>query len=265
MKFALHLFLICLCFILIACGRKSSGAGVVRENLPLEPEGIFSATIHPVNQNLSKKLKGAITITKYGDYFNVRIKLQNAPTSVHMQGLYAGDTCPNEDSNGDGYVDANEAKKNIQHMLIPFDDDLSGWEAGNNIFPVNSYTYERSTSFALMRSDLNKKDRNLQLEGKVVVIHGVSVTDSLPDPLSVPIGCGILTHASYEPDEPNEEPETSPVRVRPRDEPDYEPEVEYPEPEVERPRGFWGRWGDRLERWWNRLGGWRRGEDDEKP
>ena len=248
-------------FFMNGCGKSSSGAGIKRENYPLEPEGIFSATLYSVNKNILKNIKGAATVTKYGDYFDVRVKLKDGPHVRHTQGLYAGITCPNEDTNQDGYIDLNEATKDIGHMVIPFDGDLSGQVAGNDYYPNNSYNYERTTSYALMLSDLPKKDRNLQLEGKGIVIHGAAETNLVSDPSSIPIACGILKYELYEP-EP--EPETSPIRIRPKPEPDY-PEVEIPGPEVERPRGFWRRFGNRLERWWDRLGGWRRRGNSGKP
>lgn len=271
MKAALLLTFIFISLCMIACGKKKSGAEVGKlPQISFEPEGIYSATIYPINTKLAANLKGVVTISKYGDYLDVRIKVKNGPSGTHMQGLYAGEACPYEDSNGDGYIDIIEAGKNINRMLIPFDGDISAQTLGNDYFPSNNYAYERSTSYALMLSDLKPKDRSFHLEGRAIVIHGVPESHSLPDSVStsgehsrqksIPIACGVLSHVAYEPEE---EAETTPIRVRPRPHPDrpYEPG---PVPEPHRPRTYWERMRDRLERWWNRLGGgWRRGRHDE--
>lgn len=270
MKAVLLLTFIVISIFISACGKSKSGAGLVVQKTPLEEEGIFSATMYSVNQKLSTNLSGVVTLSKYGDYLDVRIKLKNGPGGIHMQGLYTGEACPYEDSNGDGFIDIKEAEKNIQRMLIPFDGDISGQSIGSDYFPSDNYAYERSTSYGLMLSDLKPKDRNLKLEGRVIVIHGVAETHSLPDTLStvgqhsrqksVPIACGVLSHVTIDPRE--EESETTPIRVRPRPRPDR-PIEPMPIPEVERPRSLWQRLRDRLERWWNRMGGWRRGRHDE--
>ena len=271
MKVVLHLTFIVTALFASACGKKESGGDEGGQpQIFLEPEGIYSAKIYPVNQKIGINLNGNVTISKYGDLLSVRIKLKNAPKGTHMQGLYTGDACPYEDLNSDGYVDIKEAEKNIKRMLIPFDGDISGQIIGNEYYPSNNYAYERSTSYGLMLSDLEKKDRNLELEGRIIVIHGVDESHSLPDTVStyeehsrqksIPIACGILSYLTVEPEEG---PDTGPVIIRPRPGPDrpYEPE---PIPEVKPPRTYWERMRDRLERWWRRLGGgWRRGHDDQ--
>ncbi len=90
------------------------------------------------------------------------------------------------------------------------------------------------------------------------MIHGENNSKTYP------IACGILSQVTYDPNEPD--PDTTPIRVRPRPRPRPRqeiPDVHYPEPEPERPRSRWGRFRDRLERWWGRIGGWRHGGDDD--
>jgi hypothetical protein len=271
MKVVLPLTFILIAFYASACGKKKSGGGEGEQpQITFEPEGIFSAKLFTVNQKIGTNLNGNVTISKYGDNLSVRIKLKNGPKGMHMQGLYTGDACPYEDLNGDGYIDIKESEKNIKRMLIPFDGDISGRAIGNEYYPSNNYAYERSTSYGLMISDLKKKDQNLQLQGRIIVIHGVDESHTLPGTVStnrehscqksIPIACGILSYVTVEPEEV---PDTGPVIIRPTPRPDrpYDPE---PIPEVHPPRTYWERMRDRLERWWRRLGGgWSRGHDDQ--
>ena len=267
MKRFLLLTILSIPLLLISCGKKKSGgARQVAQPLPLEPEGIFSATLYSVNKKVSDKLNGQVTISKYGDFLNVRIKIKDAPTGTHLQGLYTGEACPYEDVNADGYVDIKEAEKFIRRMLIPFDGDIGSLALGNEFYPTDDYKYERTASYGLMLSDLQPDERNISLEGKVVVIHGVAETELLPSTLAtagvdtpqktIPIACGVLSHVTYDPGEDVEElpePDVTPITVSPGD--DTDPSAE-PWPDEDRPRtGRWGRFRDRLERWWRRIVG----------
>lgn len=257
--------------LLCACGQKSSGDGKKPQEQTFEEEGIFSTNLIAINEKYSKNLKSVVTISKFGDDFNVRIKFRNGPSGIHMQGLYSGQSCPFVDSNGDGVIDVSESENYIGKMVIPFDGDISGQDPGSDYYPSSQrYNYDRSTSFSLVTFDLSPDDRNLRLEGRVVVISGIPDSSSVPDTLSrggyespqkaVPIACGILTATTMEPEEDSSSDDDYKPEPRPRpdndDDDEYKPE---PEPEVEARPSIWRRIGSRIERWWNRIGGWFRG------
>lgn len=230
--------------LLISCGKKpNSKAHDDPGYEPLEPEGIYSARLQSLNHS---NIKGAVTITKYGDNLNVRVSLKNASEGMHVQGLHAGESCPWEDTNNDQVIDLREAESSAGKLLVPFDDDLRSWEEGCEFFPSGNYDYERSTSYSLMLANLNKnrRQRHLKLQGRVVMIRGKG------DQKDLPIACGMLALSS-DYDEP-QEPRRSPVRVKPP--PRVEPAPE-PTPPPEEPRTRWQRFRDRLERWWNRWFG----------
>lgn len=275
------LIILIFCSLLItSCGKKKSGGGSAAPQSAQEAEGIYSATIYPLNGNLAANMTGAVTITKYGDDFNVRVKMRKAPSGMHMQALYSGTLCPDTDSNNDAYIDIQESQARIGKVLVPFDGELRSHDEGSDYYPTNSYAYERSTSFSVMMSDSNLKKEKLTLEGKVVVIHGIAESHALPSSVAnmggyssqkmIPIGCGILTYLTEIPtDEPDEEIPANPRPRRPRE--DEQPEIPYepkpPEEEHHR-EGRWGRMRDRLDRWWDRI--WRRGrghddQGDDKP
>ncbi len=277
-------FLIALLFF-SSCGKSKSGDKVSRPSFEIQPEGIYSTNLLPVNNALSDQVKGIVTVSKYGDDLNVRVSLKNPPKGLHVQGIYSGVACPEEDLNGDGYIDIKEAQKSAGQMLMPFDGDLSGQVEGNDYYPTDSYKYERSTSYQLVLSDLRRRDfkiedmvklkeNTLKLEGRVVVVLGVSENQKLPETVAtlgtkspqrtIPIACGILSFVP-EGSEPDYDPlPTSPIHVRPRPHHDDTPTVD-PVPQLpENNNGrFWHRLRNRLERWWNRLGRWWRGENDQ--
>ena len=261
--------LISVFLLLCACGKKSSSTGNKQQEQTIEEEGIFSSNLIAINEKYSKDLNSIVTISKYGDDFNVRIKFRKGPSGIHMQGLYSGESCPFVDLNGDDVIDINEAQSNIGEMVIPFDGDISGQVLGSDYFPQNSsYDYDRSASFSLMTSDLGPEDRNIKLEGRVVVISGIPDSSSVPDTLSrggyespqkaIPIACGILTATTMEP-EPEEDTWTEDSDQTPSPRPDNEDDEYKPEPEVEARPSVWRRIGNRIGRWWNRIGGLFRG------
>ncbi|HXH74714.1 MAG TPA: hypothetical protein VNJ08_07095 [Bacteriovoracaceae bacterium] len=255
MKHILQFTLILLFLLLVGCGKKKSGGGgaVIGQQVADQPEGIYIANLYSVNDELSSDVNSRVTISKYGDDFKVRVKFRNGPAGIHMQGLYSGHSCPRDDSNDDGLIDMAEAAKNIGTEIIPFDGDLSGRIIGNDFYPTTEdYDYERSASYSLMLSDLDTKHKNLELDGKVIVISAAVEQDK-----NIPIACGILRFSSKDPVE-EDEPEVTPIRVRPEPRPETEDDIVIlpePEPEVERRPSVWSRVRDRLGRWWRRLRG----------
>ena len=238
MKTIFFFMLILLPLVFSGCGKAPQSPKPEQE---VEEEGIFAATLYPVNQRISPNLKSVATISKFGDDFRVKIKFRNGSSSVHVQGLYSGYTCPYDDTDGNGSISMAEAQKHVGKILIPFDGDLSGRSLGSGTYPSSSgYVYERSASYGLMISDLPPEDQNLHLQDKVILI---SDNDK-------PVACGTLSSVLVEPEDIPD-----PIRVRPRPHPapTYQP---MPQPEYHPPhRTSWRRFRDRLGRWWRRIRG----------
>ena len=248
MKVSLLLTLIFSTLFISACGKKLSDKKPQPQIDSIEPEGIYSATLTPINYQSGKKQ--TVIITKYGDEFRVKVKFRSGPEGMHRQGLYSGTVCPHPDTNGDGYIDMAESETLTGQLIIPFDGDLSASDLGNGNFPHSTaYDYENSTSYYLMQTGLPHGHRNLQIQGKIVLIQGMKEGELLP------IACGILSQSVIT---PNEEPE--PPRVRPRPTRPYRPpEVEPKPPEPPRRRTLWERIRDRVGGWWSRVRGEGRG------
>lgn len=243
--------------LLLSCGKgasdKDDGA-----NQEVLLEGTYSAILFPVNEKVTNIINGEAQISRYGDQFSVNVNLKNAPRGDHKQQLHIGTACPDKghDRNGDGYIDMSESRLYLGDVLIPFDDDLSGYHLGSGFTPNGSYRYSRSASFYLMLSDLDIDERDFFIESRVVSIYGNSPVGE------VPIACGVLKKISDTPTTGQWEEETpaprrpsprQPPRPRPRPEPDIDIEPAPPRNPTwwERMRQRWQNWRERTRDWWN--------------
>lgn len=255
-----NVYLLILLLFFLSCG-KSARDNDESESLEEFPEGTYSANLIPVNGKVSTQVNGEVLISRYGDQFIVKVHLKNAPAGLHKQQLHSGITCPSaeHDTNGDGYVDMGESRQYLGDVILPFDGDLSSYHLGSDFTPSGSYRYSRSTSYYLMFSDLDIKEQDLPIEGRVVSIFGISPVGELP------IACGVLKKISDGPLPEGEWEEgssstsrsTGTGRVRPRPKP---PEPEYETPSEPAPssswwqrmRERWRNWRSRARDWWNR-------------
>lgn len=245
------------------------------------PDGTYTAIFMPVNSKISSSVFGKVEVRKYGDHFQVDVRLKDAPRGSYRQYLHTGTWCPkmNQDLNGDGYLDGYEARLQAGYIIVPFDGDLSAQNSGGNYVLAGSYTYNKSTSYHLMLSDLHLpddvvndamiklKERELPLERRVVMIY--AVRKNLPSSVvgtEVPIACGILTLSSeypspsedsWETDSGNPDPGPRPrPRPRPRPQPEPRPEPD-PSPDPDSDDNTNDSWWDWVRNRWNR---WRRGD-----
>lgn len=170
----------------------NNGSGEGKEELGLV--GTYSVDFDSFNSDLSGYILATGKFEVMGDLFSSTIDLRYAnPMVTHYQFIYEGTECPSlkHDTNDDGYIDPIEASKILGKVLIPLDNDLNSQLGGLNTFPMtshfNSYLYTREGSLSSLESDLKAPDLNLRdglkklapgeelkLEGKVVVIHGIS-------------------------------------------------------------------------------------------
>lgn len=269
-------------FILLSCGKEAreDSEEEIRES-NISNDGTYSARLVSVNGRISNEIYGDVRIHKFGDEFQVNVRVRNAPRGARFrQYLHTGSFCPkmNQDTNADGYIDAYEARSQAGHIIVPFDDDLSSQLAGGDLLLQGNYNYTKSTSYHLMLSDLHRTDditndamvkltdRDLPLERKTVLIYIVG--RSFPSTVTgseVPVACGILTRISEYPQPPDDEYQTDTdgterrptprprPRPRPRPQPDNNEDTSTtPAPEEpQRPRTWW----ERVIDWWLRRTG----------
>lgn len=229
--------------LITSCGKdsdkKDSKYFEARNNEPQEEQivypsdgsniqGKYIARFTTLNPHVNGTLPGSVTFFRDKDKVMVYLRLfAGYPKAWHPQKIYEGTRCPTiaDDTNGDGYIDINEAEAVLGKILIPLDADISSQRSGRNFYPLGdlsgSYFYERVTSFSRMFRDLKdtknaseeyKKlgpDEGFSIEGKAVLVQGVSKDVEFPESVgsaprykpfqTLPIACGIFVADNREP------------------------------------------------------------------
>lgn len=200
--------------LLTSCGKSSDPTSNRSEEqidhsvIQQKAEGSYRALLRPFNNHLNGFLPSGIAeIEVRGDQITVKTLLDDDARVVHMQSIHIGHRCPitaRDDKNGDSYVDIKEMEAITGEVLIPLDGNLNSAEEGAGQYPMGrGFTYIKTASLSKLAGDVKSRTgQNLNLEGRVVVIHGVDPRTKLPETFAVkdgltaqasaPIACGIL-------------------------------------------------------------------------
>lgn len=229
--------------LLASCGGGGGGGGGSASNFQptieeAQVDGMsvdvhYLAPFTTLNSQVNGTIPGSATLQRKDDKIFAYIRLfAGGPKVWHPQNVYTGGRCPTlaDDTNGDGFIDINEAEAVLGNILIPLDADISSQRAGRNFFPLGdlsgSYFYERITSFNRFLSDLQSADttpednivklganEGLVIEGRVVLIQGVANTVILPETVgskaryrafqTLPIACGVFSKVTAMPGAPD--------------------------------------------------------------
>lgn len=194
----------------VGCGKSGGGSKSSSSQAALmqsQVEGNYRAILRPFNNHLSGFLpSGFAEINIAGDNASFKTMLDDDARVIHMQSVHTGTRCPNagDDTNGDSYVDINEAYAVVGKVLIPLDSDLNNQALGAGIYPLGGgYTYIEAASLKNLQTDVKSRTgENLNLTGRVVLLHGVSPVTQVPNTFgtlegmsqqaSAPIACGVI-------------------------------------------------------------------------
>jgi hypothetical protein len=202
---------------LISCG-KDYKEPVPTINSEVTQEGDFKAILRPYNNSLSGWIpNGMIRLKVTGDQLDISAWLDDSASVTHRINIHQGSECPSSfhDSNRDGLVDFQESIKASKDILIPIDSHLNEQVSENDFYPFGNFSYSERGSLSKILMDLAKDDldiedsvikwpraKGLNLEGKVIIVLGVSPTRNLPTTvsslknltpqLSIPIACGVI-------------------------------------------------------------------------
>lgn len=220
------LIMICALLGLVACGSdggsssdsKKENKSVALEMVEATP-GTYYSVLRPVNFHSNGFIPyGMATFTLTDDVLQVSISMDDDQSVSHRQSLHLGTRCPSEsdDSNGDGFIDYEEALSVVGPALMPLDNDLNSQLAGEGVYPKGpGMTYNRTASLQKINADLWSSDENpsdnlmklddgkgIGFEDRVVLVHGTSYQSSFPTSLashhgedanlSLPVVCGVL-------------------------------------------------------------------------
>lgn len=212
---------------LAACGGSGGGGGsdtgfseqnVAHEMNEATP-GTYYSVLRPVNFYANGFIPyGAATFTLKGDQLQVNVVMDDDQSVPHRQSLHLGTRCPrlSDDTNGDGFIDYEEAMAVVGPVVVPLDNDLNSQEAGAGSYPRGpSMTYNKIALLSKINADLWLPDpdpadnlikltpgRGIGFEGRVVLVHGTTPQNHFPSSLAtnanepvhlaLPVVCGVL-------------------------------------------------------------------------
>jgi hypothetical protein len=187
---------------LAACGQDKASKNKYLGPSHSFERGQFRAILRPLNNELNGWIpNGVADISITSKEFKINSWLDDSADVTHRQFVTMVSKCPttNNDSNGDGFIDFKEAIQSTKKILFPLDSDLSVYSEENPQYPKGNFYYEQ-------KIDINKiqlkKNMELQLNGKALIVLGTSISKALPHSvssfenaspqLSIPIACGII-------------------------------------------------------------------------
>lgn len=181
------------------------------------PQAAYVAHLHPMNSKVTGlHTTGEARFSVVGDQLTISLKAEGLPPNiVHWQHFHGfadnhAATCPSAaaDVNGDGIIDLIETEVAAGTTMVPFTDDPVAMDVAHGTYPkasaAGTYTYQQTVSLKGLTAAFAKafNDQTLDLERRVVFIHGVVATSSLPVSVAslgpipahvtLPIACGSI-------------------------------------------------------------------------
>lgn len=166
---------------------------------------IYKVKLEALNPDAGyRAVKGVANLRITGDKLTVQVNANGLqPGMLHPQHIHATDSCPPPaaDTNNDGFIDVIEGVPFYGGIFIPLDADLADLsfqtsfpEPKNN---AGAITYKESASVDELEAATGE---DLNLEGRHIVLHGVSSETNLPESvqslgglpahLTLPVACG---------------------------------------------------------------------------
>ena len=208
----LRLLLVASMVMLVACGSDDDDdATTVVVGSPdneQREEGVFQTPpMVVVNNSIENNVKAVSKVEVDGDDVTFEIECMDAPENViHKQYIHTGVTCPSiaDDRNGDGIVDWEETQQVAGPVLLSMDRQIESSNDGG--FPIGRrYNYVERASLTAIR-DILPQGEVFSLEGRVVIIYGVSPSTNLPDTVAtngdepanvnIPISCAVINQVA---------------------------------------------------------------------
>lgn len=175
----------------------------------------YVAHLHPMNSEVTgREATGKTWFTINDDTLTIHVKAQGLPPGImhlqHIHGFKEGGaaSCPTQaaDTNGDGIVDLIETEPASGTTMVPFTADPASMKIVVDTYPDasadGSYHYQEEVSLKSLEAAFAKAfdGQQLDLEGRVVYIHGVLPDTELPSSVAslgtipaqvtLPIACG---------------------------------------------------------------------------
>ncbi len=175
----------------------------------------YVARLMPLNSKVTgSDAAGEARFTAKGDELTIVIDAKGLPAGImHLQHFHGftdnrAASCPTAaaDANRDGIIDLIETEPVSGTTMVPFHDDPVSMQIVNETYPKasadGSYRYEKTVSLPALTAAFAKafNDRDLDLDKRVVYIHGILPTaqvpasvaslGKIPAQVTLPIACG---------------------------------------------------------------------------
>ena len=176
---------------------------------------VYVANLHPMNTKVTRgETTGEARFAITGDTLTISVNVHGAtPDIEHWQHFHGfkdnrNAVCPTEaaDANHDGIIDLIETEPASGTTMVPFNDDPVGMQVATNTYPKASadgnFQYQKVISLRALKAAFAKAfgDRELDLDRRVIFIHGVLPATTLPASVAslgtipaqvtLPIACG---------------------------------------------------------------------------
>ena len=176
---------------------------------------MYVAQLHPMNGKVTGlQAAGEARLAVSGDTLTITLKAEGVPPDlVHWQHLHGfadnrAASCPTTgaDANSDGIIDLIETEPAAGTTMVPFTDDPASMDVAHGTYPkasaAGTYTYRQTVPLKELRAAFAKtfKGQALDLDRRVIFIHGVVATrtlpasvaslGSIPADITLPIACG---------------------------------------------------------------------------
>ena len=176
---------------------------------------VYIAQFHPINSKVTGlHAAGEARLAVSGDTLTITINAEGVPPDlVHWQHFHGftdnrAATCPTAraDANSDGIIDLIETEPAAGTTMVPFTDNPAAMDVPHGTYPkasaAGTYTYRQTVSLKELTAAFGKtfKDQALDLDRRVIFIHGVVPSSTLPPSVAslgsipadvtLPIACG---------------------------------------------------------------------------
>ena len=205
-----------------AAGVPAVSAGAQTTGANGQSSAIYVAHLQPMNSSITgRKATGEARFTVKGNTLTITVNMQGVPPGMmHWQHFHGfkdnrDATCPTQaaDANHDGIIDLIETGPTSSETMVPFNGDPAAMQVASNTYPKASakgaYEYHATVSLKAMDAGFAKAfgDRNLDLDRRVVFIHGVPPATKLPASVAslgtipaqvtLPIACGKIERVAH--------------------------------------------------------------------
>jgi len=200
-----------------ACATTCTAANAQAAEPTHHSRSLYVAHLHPMNSKVTGlQTTGEARFSIDGDQLTISVKAHGLPPNlVHWQHFHGftdnrSAACPSAaaDVNGDGIIDLMETVPAAGTTMVPFTDDPVAMDVAHGIYPkasaAGTYTYKQTMSLKGLTAAFAKafNDQNLDLDKRVLFIHGVVPTSKLPATVAslgpipadvtLPIACGTI-------------------------------------------------------------------------